>query len=212
MAINRKVLAEIEAVITAQTGWLFPDAVAAIVGCQQDSARDHLSHLAKKERIIRQWVKLGKQSKFIYSRLGSLPPRDLSFAQPKAVREPKVVVFQPSEPGVWKYLRAVTAQMEDGEPVGEVELLLVETMLGNASSCDKSREQSALLARCRKLADECRQALARTREAAEMAPASRSLGGRSLPGSTAARPSTCRRLASRPASSADRGLPLASAR
>lgn len=170
MAINRKVLVEIEAVVTAQTGWLFPDAVAAIVGCQQDSARDHLSYLAKKERIIRQWVKLGKQSKFIYARIGSLPPRDLSFAQPKAVREPRVVAFVPKEPGVWGYLRTVTAQMEAGETVGGVELLLVETMLGNASSCDHGTAQRALLKKCRRLADEQRAALAMERVAAARRP------------------------------------------
>lgn len=170
MAINRKVLVEIEAVVTAQTGWLFPDAVAAIVGVTPDSARDHLTHLAKKERIIRQWVKLGKQSKFIYARLGSLPPRDLSFAQPKAVREPRVVVFQPSEPGVWKYLRAATAKMEAGETFGEVDLLLIETMLGNASACDHGTAQRELLKKCRRLADEQRGALAMERVAAARRP------------------------------------------
>jgi hypothetical protein len=182
---TNRVLDEIATVINAQTKWLHPDAIAEISGITPTRTRHHLTELHKTGRIARHESQGQGWRGYHYGRLGTAPMDGPIRVERASVDKRRKEVVVPKEPGVWKYIRARIAAMEDGDVLGEVELIVLETQMANAATCDQDRDQSAMLDKCRKLSDRQRKAMIARREK-DLLPRAR--GGRSPQGSTGAQP------------------------
>jgi hypothetical protein len=176
--ITVRVLDEIATVINAQTAWLHPDAIAEISGIAPTRTRHHLTELHKTGRIARHESQGQGWRGFHYGRVGT-PPMDGPIRVERASvdkRRKEVVVIK--EPGVWKYIRASIVAMEDGDALGEVELIVLETQMANAATCDRDKDQSAMLEKCRKLSDKQRRAMVKAQQAGQDNPARSSVSAR----------------------------------